>query len=213
MGAIVSRKLKVSRPATLHSFNHLSKLQVEYLDINELRPSPRNARTHSPQQIRQIERSVAEFGFTNPLLVDDAGSILAGHGRVQAAKRLGFSQVPAIRISHLSLISKLGIVPSHVSTGLKNFGGFFVRNRTDGLQLPGLNPYRNLLFQGAIHMNKFTIASTEEQWRQQAEAARQEAENLPFGKRREALVRRARQLRTASEIDRWLLSPELQRPI
>ena len=96
---------------------------------------------------------------------------------------------------------------------VKNFGGFFVRNRTDGFRLPGLNPNRNLLFQGAIHMNKFAIVSTEEQWRQQAEAARQEAENLPFGKRREALVRKARQLRTASEIDRWLLSPELQRPI
>ncbi|MEA3140183.1 MAG: hypothetical protein QOK23_2352 [Gammaproteobacteria bacterium] len=102
----MSQKLKVSKQKAPHPFDHLSKLQVEYLDIDKLRPSPHNARTHSPQQIRQIERSVTEFGFTNPLLVDGAGLILAGHGRVEAAKRLGFSRVPVIRISHLSLAQK-----------------------------------------------------------------------------------------------------------
>lgn len=61
-------------------------------------------------------------------------------------------------------------------------------------------------------MNKFTLSATEEQWRQRAEAARQEAEQLPFGRRREALVREARRLRTASQIDQWLSSPELQPP-
>lgn len=102
----MSQKLKVSKQKAPHPFDHLSKLQVEYLDIDKLRPSPDNARTHSPQQIRQIERSVTEFGFTNPLLVDGAGLILAGHGRVEAAKRLGFSRVPVIRISHLSIAQK-----------------------------------------------------------------------------------------------------------
>jgi DNA modification methylase len=96
------RKLKVSKQTTTDHFDQLSELQVEYLDIGKLRPSPQNARTHSPQQIRQLERSVAEFGFTNPPLVDSAGFILAGHGRVEAAKRLGFTRVPIIRISHLS---------------------------------------------------------------------------------------------------------------
>jgi hypothetical protein len=61
-------------------------------------------------------------------------------------------------------------------------------------------------------MNKFTISATKERWRQQAEAARQEAETLPFGKQREALVGEARRLRTASQIDQWLSSPELQPP-
>jgi hypothetical protein len=61
-------------------------------------------------------------------------------------------------------------------------------------------------------MNKFTLSATEEQWRQQAEAARQEAEQLPFGRRREVLVREARRLRTASQIDQWLSSSELQPP-
>ena len=61
-------------------------------------------------------------------------------------------------------------------------------------------------------MNKHVIMATQERWRQQAEAARQEAENLPFGKRREGLVREARRLRTASQIDQWLSSSELQPP-
>jgi hypothetical protein len=62
-------------------------------------------------------------------------------------------------------------------------------------------------------VNVLTIAATEEQWRRQAEAAQQEAENLPFGRRREALVREARRLRTASQVDRWFSSAELQPPI
>lgn len=61
-------------------------------------------------------------------------------------------------------------------------------------------------------MNKHVIMATQERWRQQAEAARQEAENLPFGKRREGLVREARRLRTASQVDQWLSSSELQPP-
>ncbi len=54
--------------------------------------------------------------------------------------------------------------------------------------------------------------TVEEKWRQQSEAARQEAEKLPYGKQREALVRKARQLQTASQIEQWLSSPELQPP-
>jgi hypothetical protein len=61
-------------------------------------------------------------------------------------------------------------------------------------------------------MNMRIIVATEERWRQQAVAAQQQAENLPFGKRREALVREARRLRTASQINQWLSSRELQPP-
>lgn len=61
-------------------------------------------------------------------------------------------------------------------------------------------------------MNKFTVAATKEHWRQQAEALQREAENLPFGRRRETLVREARRLQTASLIDQWLSSSELQPP-
>lgn len=69
---------------------------------SELRPYSRNARTHSRKQIRQIADSIERFGFTNPVLVSDEGEIIAGHGRVEAAKLLGLATVPTLRLSHLS---------------------------------------------------------------------------------------------------------------
>lgn len=70
--------------------------------ITSLRPYARNARTHSKKQIQQIAVSISRFGFTNPVLVSDNGQIIAGHGRVEAAKRLGWSTVPTLALSHLS---------------------------------------------------------------------------------------------------------------
>lgn len=70
--------------------------------IDELNPCPRNARTHSRKQLRQIANSIERFGFTNPVLIDDAGQIIAGHGRVEAAKLLGLKRVPTLTLSHLS---------------------------------------------------------------------------------------------------------------
>src|SRR3954451_15333642 len=75
---------------------------LEHCHPAALRPSPRNARTHSKKQIRQIARSIERFGFTNPVLVSDEGEIVAGHGRVEAAKLLGLMTVPTLRLSHLS---------------------------------------------------------------------------------------------------------------
>ncbi len=69
---------------------------------SDLRPYGRNARTHSRKQIRQIADSIERFGFTNPVLVSDEGEIIAGHGRVEAAKLLGLATVPTLRLSHLS---------------------------------------------------------------------------------------------------------------
>ena len=69
---------------------------------SELRPYSRNARTHSRKQVRQIADSIERFGFTNPVLVSDDGEIIAGHGRVEAAKLLGLPTVPTLRLSHLS---------------------------------------------------------------------------------------------------------------
>ena len=67
-----------------------------------LRPAARNARTHSNKQIRQIANSIERFGFTNPVLVDEADCILAGHGRVAAAQLLGMPEVPVLCIGDLS---------------------------------------------------------------------------------------------------------------
>ena len=62
---------------------------VEWWNVEGLTPYPRNARTHSTKQINQIAASIKEFGFTNPVLIDADGGIIAGHGRVEAAKLLG----------------------------------------------------------------------------------------------------------------------------
>ena len=70
--------------------------------IDELRPYEGNARTHSRRQIRQIADSIDRFGFTNPVLIADDDTIIAGHGRVLAAKQLGMRQVPTVRLSHMN---------------------------------------------------------------------------------------------------------------
>ena len=74
--------------------------------ITELRPYPNNARTHSRKQIRQIAKSIEKFGFCNPVLIDDTKQIIAGHGRVEAAKLLGIDALPTCRLSHLSEAEK-----------------------------------------------------------------------------------------------------------
>jgi DNA modification methylase len=77
-------------------------LSVAYIPITSLKPYPRNARTHSKHQIHQILESIRVFGFLNPVLVDRNNRIIAGHGRVEAAKLLGMEQVPTIRLENLS---------------------------------------------------------------------------------------------------------------
>jgi DNA modification methylase len=79
--------------------NHL---EIIYRPIGEMQNNPRNSRTHSKRQIRQIANSIAAFGFTNPILLDRSDIVIAGHGRVAAAKLLGMSQVPTIRLENLS---------------------------------------------------------------------------------------------------------------
>ena len=79
---------------------------METIKITKLKPHPQNARTHSKKQIRQIAQSIEEFGFTNPVLIDGKNNILAGHGRVEAAKLAGLAEVPCVRLSHLTLAQK-----------------------------------------------------------------------------------------------------------
>src|ERR1700692_4615605 len=83
---------------------------IENLPIDQLRPSPRNARTHSRKQIKQIAESIRRFGFTNPVLIDGENRILAGHGRVEAARQLSMTAVPCLRIDHLSPAEKRAYV-------------------------------------------------------------------------------------------------------
>src|SRR6266481_1581010 len=83
-----------------------SRLAVTYRAVGDLIPDPRNARTHPKRQIDQLKASIEAFGFTNPILADPEGHIIAGHGRLQAARAIGFTEVPTIILSGLSAIQK-----------------------------------------------------------------------------------------------------------
>ena len=75
---------------------------IELWPIDRLVPYERNARTHSPEQVKQIAASIQEFGFTNPILVGSDDGILAGHGRLAAARDLGLQEVPVVVLDHLT---------------------------------------------------------------------------------------------------------------
>src|ERR1700681_4120288 len=83
-----------------------SRLAVTYRAGGDLIPDPRNARTHPKRQIDQLKASIEAFGFTNPILADPEGHIIAGHGRLQAARAMGLTEVPVIILSGLSEIQK-----------------------------------------------------------------------------------------------------------
>jgi len=76
--------------------------KLERWPVDRLVPYERNARTHSPEQLAQIAASIVEFGFTNPILVASDAGIIAGHGRLEAAKQLGLAEVPVVVLDHLT---------------------------------------------------------------------------------------------------------------
>ena len=79
-----------------------TELTVQKWHVAQLQPYARNARTHSEEQVAQIAASIQEFGWTNPILVDGQGNVIAGHGRLLAAKKLGMKEVPVIELDHLT---------------------------------------------------------------------------------------------------------------
>ena len=83
---------------------------IERVAVDALIPYARNSRAHSDEQIAQIAGSIREFGFTNPVLIDAEDGIIAGHGRVLAAQKLGIKDVPCIRLSHLTDMQKKAYV-------------------------------------------------------------------------------------------------------
>lgn len=80
----------------------MNELHIEYLPPPQINPYAGNARLHSPAQIQQIVKSVDQFGFINPVLIDSNNQLIAGHGRLMAAIQLGLAKIPAIRVEHLS---------------------------------------------------------------------------------------------------------------
>jgi len=93
------------------------KPMIEHLPIVDLVPYARNSRTHSEEQVAQVAASIREFGFTNPVLIDGDGGIIAGHGRVMAARKLGLDEVPCIRLAHLTEGAKARLRHRRQQTG------------------------------------------------------------------------------------------------
>ena len=85
-------------------------MKIENIALDALIPYARNSRTHSDAQVAQVAASIVEFGFTNPVLIDAQGGIIAGHGRVMAARKLALDKVPCIRLGHLSESQKRAYV-------------------------------------------------------------------------------------------------------
>lgn len=83
---------------------------IEHWPLDRLIPYEKNARTHSPEQVKQIAASIQEFGFTNPILVDGKDGIIAGHGRLQAARDLGMTFVPVVVLDHLTAAQRRAYV-------------------------------------------------------------------------------------------------------
>src|SRR5210317_1497763 len=84
--------------------------EIVYKNVAELIPYARNSRTHDKDQVSQIVASIKEFGFTNPVLIDEEGLIIAGHGRVQAAQKLNLKTVPTICLDYLTEAQKKAYV-------------------------------------------------------------------------------------------------------
>jgi hypothetical protein len=80
----------------------VTTLAIKYKDPRKLKPRLKNPRTHTPRQIKQIAASITEFGFINPVLIDSSDGIVAGHARVEAAISIGMTDVPTVRVDHLS---------------------------------------------------------------------------------------------------------------
>jgi hypothetical protein len=88
----------------------MTDLQVQTRAIEDLIPYAKNSRTHSEGQVNQIAASIKEFGWTNPILIDGSDNVIAGHGRLQAAMKLGMVEVPVITLSHLSEAQRKALV-------------------------------------------------------------------------------------------------------
>jgi DNA modification methylase len=97
-------------PLDANKGRYLDARNIELVPAGDVRPNPRNARTHSPKQIKLIAASIEKFGFLSPILVDDENMVLAGHGRLEAARLIGLERVPVVRFTHLTLAQKRAYV-------------------------------------------------------------------------------------------------------
>src|SRR5712691_399226 len=101
---------KGTQPAPCESSAEAERMRLEFWPISRLIPSPRNARTHSEAQVSEIAGSIRAFGFTNPILVGEEGDVVAGHGRLAAARQLGLMEVPVIPLRGLTELQRRQLV-------------------------------------------------------------------------------------------------------
>jgi len=102
----MSKASNLIKPVSGIQPSNNSDHKIVFLKVDDLKLYSGNARTHSRKQIKQIANSITQFGFTNPVLLDENGLILAGHGRVEAAKSLGLNQVPCLQLPLMSEAEK-----------------------------------------------------------------------------------------------------------
>lgn len=84
-------------------------MDIEFMPVSELSENPYNSKLHTPEQIEGLKKSILKFGWTQPLVVDEDGMVLVGHGRLRAASEIGMKKVPAVRMSKLSVTDKLAL--------------------------------------------------------------------------------------------------------
>ena len=112
------RDAKKTRPARTGARNRL-QAQITLRPVADLIPYVNNPRTHSDEQVAVIAGSIREFGWTNPVLIDGRNGIIAGHGRVLAARKLGLAQVPCIELAHLTDAQRRAYVIADNQTALR----------------------------------------------------------------------------------------------
>lgn len=116
------------------------QLTVTYKRVDELIPYVNNARTHSDEQVTQIASSIKEFGFNNPILTDGENGVIAGHGRLLAAKKLGLETVPAIELAGLTEAQKKAYILADNKIALNSgWDEELLKIELDDLQLQGID--------------------------------------------------------------------------
>jgi hypothetical protein len=115
-------------------------MTLDSLPTDQLIPYARNSRTHSDTQISQIIASIREFGFTNPVLIDEKNEIIAGHGRVMAAKRMGLESIPCVRLTHLTQQQKRAYVIADNQIALNSgWNETLLAEELNDIDLPGFD--------------------------------------------------------------------------